>query len=256
MPYFLPFPDPNSHPIRCIFSLQKKQSHSKLTHFDSITSLLQSHIRRISPTHRSQQPFRSEFKTPQPPFTWEATLSPEQVSNYFVLSGEIMVGFLAFQGIATTFVFGRKGNWSYLDLWIFAWMIFNNLCGICACIIPVFLLIDTELGEAYWDKAFYVLFYILIACSILFLYTQYKIQTRKMVDSVTQQELSSASQAILHKFFYSIIFIPFVLPVLHYFDLLGATFIRNWVCFAPWIWSLGTFCNFFLLIDNALRVVD
>ena len=183
-------------------------------------------------------------------------MSPDQVSNYFTLSAEIIVGFLAFQGIATTFVFGQKGHWSYVDLWLFTWLILNNVCAIASCLLPVFLLINGDPDEAFWRLNFHVLFFWLLGCAIFFIYTQYKIQERQKMDAATQQELDSTANHALQWTFYILMFIPFALPVAHYLEVIGPTFIRNWVCLAPWLWNIGTFGNFFLLIHNALRVED
>ena len=39
-----------------------------------------------------------------------------ELSNYFALTGELLIGILAFQGIATTFIFSKKGEWTYMDV--------------------------------------------------------------------------------------------------------------------------------------------
>ena len=39
-----------------------------------------------------------------------------ELSNFFGLTAEVLVGILAFQGIATTFIFSRKGEWTYNDV--------------------------------------------------------------------------------------------------------------------------------------------
>ena len=46
----------------------------------------------------------------------------EELSNFFTISAELVIGILAFQGIATTFVFSRKGEWTYMQM-------FGNLFG-------------------------------------------------------------------------------------------------------------------------------
>ena len=183
-------------------------------------------------------------------------MSPDQVTNYFTLSAEILVGFLAFQGIATTFVFGRKGHWSYLDLWLFAWIVINNIFAIAACIIPIFLLITREVNNDFWVLDFYIQFGMLLFCAILFLFTQYKIQNHKKIDRRTEEELDTVPQKVMTKTFHIMVSVPFLMPLAHYSGLLSPAIIRNWICIGPWIWSFATFANFFLLIHNALRIVD
>ena len=51
----------------------------------------------------------------------------DELSNFFGLTAEVVIGILAFQGIATTFIFSRKGEWTYADVWEFVWLIFLNL---------------------------------------------------------------------------------------------------------------------------------
>ena len=43
----------------------------------------------------------------------------DELSNFFGLTAEVVIGILAFQGIATTFIFSRKGEWTYADVWEF-----------------------------------------------------------------------------------------------------------------------------------------
>ena len=180
----------------------------------------------------------------------------DQISNYFMLSGEIIVGFLAFQGIAATFVFVRKGNWTFLDLWTFAWMIINNLCALFVCILPVFLLIDHAENDLYWEINFYISFGLLFCFTLLFIYFQTQMKARQKVDKTTQLEMSSSVQQAFDKVYILLIFLPFLLPLFHYLGYIGPTFVRNWVCLSPWIWSSVSFSNFYLLIYNAIRVVD
>ena len=40
----------------------------------------------------------------------------DELSNFSGLTAEVVIGILAFQGIATTFIFSRKGEWSYADI--------------------------------------------------------------------------------------------------------------------------------------------
>ena len=39
----------------------------------------------------------------------------QELSNFFTLTAEILIGILAVQGIATTFIFSKKGEWTYVD---------------------------------------------------------------------------------------------------------------------------------------------
>ena len=43
----------------------------------------------------------------------------DALSNFFSVTAEMLIGILAFQGIATTFIFSKKGEWTYLDVWEF-----------------------------------------------------------------------------------------------------------------------------------------
>ena len=59
----------------------------------------------------------------------------EELSNFFTLTAELLIGILAVQGIATTFIFSKKGEWTYVDVWEFFWLIFNNADrNSCLCI--------------------------------------------------------------------------------------------------------------------------
>ena len=51
----------------------------------------------------------------------------DELSNFFTLTAELTIGILAFQGIAVTFIFSKKGEWTYMDVWEFFWLIFNNV---------------------------------------------------------------------------------------------------------------------------------
>ena len=65
----------------------------------------------------------------------------DELSNFFGLTAEVVIGILAFQGIATTFIFSRKGEWTYADVWEFIWLIFLNLVAELVCVFNKFLLI-------------------------------------------------------------------------------------------------------------------
>ena len=43
----------------------------------------------------------------------------DELSNFFGLTAEILIEILEFQGIATTFIFSKKGEWNYNDVWEF-----------------------------------------------------------------------------------------------------------------------------------------
>ena len=66
------------------------------------------------------------------------------LSNFFTLTAEILIGILAVQGIATTFIFSKKGEWTYVDKWEFFWVIFNNVTGTIVCVFSIFLLITSH----------------------------------------------------------------------------------------------------------------
>ena len=50
----------------------------------------------------------------------------DELSNFFGLTAEILIGILAFQGIATNIIFSKKVERNYNDEWEYFWKIFNN----------------------------------------------------------------------------------------------------------------------------------
>jgi|TARA_B110000914_G_C15417174_1_gene424791 hypothetical protein len=183
-------------------------------------------------------------------------VEPEQIANYFMFSGEIIVGLLAFQGIATTFVFGRKGTWSYLDLWLFTWMIFNNVCAISLCLFPIYQLIHLGVERQFWENCFYFGSFVIFLTAMLFLYTQHKITKRKDVDVTVEIEADSKPQVLFQKIYFLIVFLPLILPFAYSLGWVNLEFIIFVVCIAPWLWCAVTFSNFFLLIHNSLRIIE
>jgi hypothetical protein len=171
----------------------------------------------------------------------------------------VIVGLLAFQGIATTFVFGRKGTWSYMDLWVFPWMIFNNLGALSVCLFPIYQLIHQGVERQFRENCFCFGSLELLSAAMFFLYTHYKITKRKSVDVTTRIETDSKPKVLFQQFYFLIMFLPLILPFAYNLGLIKLDFIIFIifiVCIAPWLWSAVTFSNFFLLIHNSLRVIE
>ena len=61
----------------------------------------------------------------------------DELSNFFGLTAELTIGILAFQGIAVTFIFSKKGEWTYMDVWEFFWLIFTNITGAVVCVFGI-----------------------------------------------------------------------------------------------------------------------
>ena len=65
----------------------------------------------------------------------------DELSNFFTLTAELTIGILAFQGIAVTFIFSRKGEWTYVDVWEFFFVIFTNVTGAVVCVFGISMII-------------------------------------------------------------------------------------------------------------------
>ena len=96
----------------------------------------------------------------------------QELSNFFTLTAEILIGILAVQGIATTFIFSKKSEWTYVDKWEFFWVIFNNVTGTIVCVFSIFLLITIKDVQVFLENVFNFIFLMLSITTFLFLYTE------------------------------------------------------------------------------------
>ena len=181
----------------------------------------------------------------------------EELSNYFVLTAELLIGILAFQGIATTFIFSKKGEWTYMDVWLFFWLIFNNVTGTIICVFGISLMITITDVQEVLEITFNFIFVMLAITTYLFVYSDKKLKQRSSIDKEVAEEVFSPLNVFFDKIYYAIIFVPFVLPILYYnTNLISLNIILIWVCISPWIWCAVSFTNFTTLVHHALRIVD
>ena len=181
----------------------------------------------------------------------------EELSNFFTITAELVIGILAFQGIATTFVFSRKGEWTYADVWEFIWLIFTNLVAVLVCVFNVFLLITITDKQVFLESAFN--FTIVNLCLFMFLgiYSMRKTKERTLVDKVFEDEMNQEHNKFFFKIYYLIMFLPVIIPLIYYnTNLISLELLLYFVCFFPWLFCALSFTCFYNLIHNALRVVD
>ena len=181
----------------------------------------------------------------------------EEISNFFSLTAEIVIGILAFQGIATTFIFSRKGEWTYADVWEFIWMIFTNLSAMLVCVFNVFLLITITDKQVFLESAFNFIIVNLCFFCFLAIYSLRKTKERTLVDKVFEDEMNQGHNKFFFKIYYVIIFLPVILPIIYYYtNLISLELLLYFVCFFPWLFCALSFTCFYNLIHNALRVVE
>ena len=181
----------------------------------------------------------------------------EELSNYFVLTAELLIGILAFQGIATTFIFSKKGEWTYMDVWLFFWLIFNNVTGTVVCVFGISLMITITDVQEVLEITFNFIFVMLSISAYLFVYSDKKLKQRSLIDKEVAEEFFSPLSIFFDKIYYVIIFVPFVFPILYYnTNLISLNIILIWVCISPWICCAVSFTNFTTLVHHALRIVD
>ena len=112
----------------------------------------------------------------------------EELSNYFVLTAELLIGILAFQGIATTFIFSKKGEWTYMDVWMFFWLIFNNVTGTVVCVFGISLMIKITDVQEVLEITFNFIFVMLAITTYLFVYSDKKLKQRSLTDKEVAKE--------------------------------------------------------------------
>ena len=181
----------------------------------------------------------------------------EELSNYFVLTAELLIGILAFQGIATTFIFSKKGEWTYMDVWLFFWLIFNNVTGTIICVFGISLMITITDVQEVLEITLNFIFVMLAIITYLFVYSDKKLKQRSLIDKEVAEEVFSPLNVFFDKIYYAIIFVPFAFPILYYnTNLISLKIMLIWVCISPWIWCAVSFTNFTTLVHHALRIVD
>ena len=180
----------------------------------------------------------------------------DELSNFFGLTAEILIGILAFQGIATTFIFSKKGEWNYNDVCEFFWLIFNNVTGIVVSVFAVCIMITVSEMEEVIHYTFNFIF-IMISVTVFFMFYSIKKTNLRSLTDKEKEEINTPLSKFFDKVYYVITLVPYVIPILYYnTNLVSFTFVLYWVCACPWIWCAVSFTNFSKLIHHTLRIVD
>ena len=181
----------------------------------------------------------------------------DALSNFFSVTAEMLIGILAFQGIATTFIFSKKGEWTYMDVWEFFWIIFNNVTGIIVSVFSICIMITVTDLEEVIHYTFNFIFLMLAVTIFFMFYSINKVNLRSLIDKDTEEEMNTPLAKFFDKVYYFITLVPFVLPIIYYnTNLISFNFVLYWVCACPWIWCAVSFTNFSKLIHHALRIVE
>ena len=148
----------------------------------------------------------------------------EELSNFFTITAELVIGILAFQGIATTFIFSRKGEWTY---------------------------------QVFLESAFnFIIVNLCITC-FLGIYSMRKTKERTLIDKVFEDEMNQEHNKFFFMIYYLIMFLPVILPIIYYnTNLISLELLLYFVCFFPWLFCALSFTCFYNLIYHALRVVE
>ena len=181
----------------------------------------------------------------------------EELSNYFSLTAELLIGILAFQGIATTFIFSRKGEWTYADVWEFIWLIFLNLVAVLVCVFNLFLLIAITNKQVFLESSFNFIIVNLCITTFLAIYYLRKSNERTLIDKVFEDEMNQEHNKFFLKIYYLIMFLPVIIPIIYdNTNLISLELLLYFICFFPWLFCALSFTCFYNLIYHALRVVD
>ena len=181
----------------------------------------------------------------------------DALSNFFSVTAEMLIGILAFQGIATTFIFSKKGEWTYMDVWEFFWIIFNNVTGIIVSVFSICIMITVTDLEEVIHYTFNFIFLMLAVTIFFMFYSINKVNLKSLIDKDTEEEMNTPLAKFFDKVYYFITLVPFVLPIIYYnTNLISFNFVLYWVCACPWIWCAVSFTNFSKLIHHALRIVE
>ncbi len=180
----------------------------------------------------------------------------DELSNFLTLTTELTIVILAFQGIAVTFIFSKKGEWTYMDVWEFFWLIFTNVTGAVVCIFGICMIIVIDDVKEVLEMTWNFIFMMLAVTAFLFIYSDKKLRLRSLTDSEVAEELNTPLTIFFDKVYYVIVFVPFVLPILYYnTNLISIDFVLFWVLASPWIWCAVSFTNFSKLLHHALQIV-
>ena len=181
----------------------------------------------------------------------------DELSNFFTLTAELTIGILAFQGIAVTFIFSKKGEWTYMDVWEFFWLIFTNVTGAVVRVFGICMIIVIDDVKEVLEMTWNFIFVMLAVTAFLFIYSDKKLRLRSLTDSEVAEELNTPLTIFFDKVYYVIVFVPFVLPILYYnTNLISIDFVLFWVLLSPWLWCAASFMSFSKLIHHALRIVE
>ena len=181
----------------------------------------------------------------------------EELSNFFTITAELVIGILAFQGIATTFIFSRKGEWTYADVWEFIWLIFTNLVAVLVCVFNVFLLITITDKQVFLESSFNFIIVNLCITTFLGIYSMRKTKERTLIDKVFEDEMNQEHNKFFFKIYYLIMFLPVIIPIIYYnTNLISLELLLYFVCFFPWLFCALSITCFYNLIYHALRVDD
>ena len=179
------------------------------------------------------------------------------LSNFFTLTAELTIGILAFQGIAVTFIFSRKGEWTYVDVWEFFFVIFTNVTGAVVCVFGISMIITMNDMKEILEMTWNFIFVMLAITAFLLVYSDKKIKQRSLIDKKVAEELNTPLNIFFDKIYYVIVFVPFIFPILYYnTNLISIDFVLFWVLLSPWLWCAASFMSFSKLIHHALRIVE
>ena len=140
----------------------------------------------------------------------------DALSNFFSVTAEMLIGILAFQGIATTFIFSKKGEWTYMDVWEFFWIIFNNVTGIIVSVFSICIMITVTDLEEVIHYTFNFIFLMLAVTIFFMFYSINKVNLRSLIDKDTEEEMNTPLAKFFDKVYYFITLVPFVLPIIYY----------------------------------------
>ena len=144
-----------------------------------------------------------------------------------------------------------------MDVWMFFWLIFNNMTGTVVCVFGISLMITITDVQEVLEITFNFIFVMLAITTYLFVYSDKKLKQRSLIDKEVAEEVFSPLNIFFDKILYVITFVPFVFPILYYnTNLISLNIILIWVCISPWIWCAVSFTNFTTLVHHALRIVD
>ena len=115
----------------------------------------------------------------------------DELSNFFTLTAELTIGILAFQGIAVTFIFSRKGEWTYVDVWEFFFVIFTNVTGAVVCVFGICMIIIIDDVSIVLEMTWNFIYVMLFVTAILFLYSDKKMRQRSLTDAKVAEEAFS-----------------------------------------------------------------